>query len=250
MSLVRLTDVVEDGGLASPVFTGHLLDGMIVVNQIPSELEERVEELVPQCVWLDSNVWRDERCIRRDEVHAGKTAAQALGELGYKRILCLTGEREANPDYSYEQRLQGIRDAASAHSSALEERIFPAARRFPDIPQSSRTDWAALREILLSLKADDALLLTTIYAAQAVLEASAMLGKVPGHDFGVACCDDGFQGAGTDWMHLSRVSFDRYEVGMSAAQMMLQVLDDAEATCPSLLAKGKWQAGATALSQK
>jgi LacI family transcriptional regulator len=93
MSLVRLTDVVEDGGLSSPVFTGHLLDGMLVVNQIPQDLEERVEELVPQCVWVDSNIWRAERCIRRDEVHAGKTAMQALASLDYRRVICLTGER-------------------------------------------------------------------------------------------------------------------------------------------------------------
>jgi DNA-binding LacI/PurR family transcriptional regulator len=59
----------------------------------------------------------------------------------------------------------------------------------------------------------------------------------------VACCDDGFQGAGTDWMQLSRVSFDRYEMGVRAAGMMLRTLEDSEKPCASLLAQGRWIAG-------
>jgi DNA-binding LacI/PurR family transcriptional regulator len=249
MSLVRLTDVAEDGGLSSPVFTGHLLDGMIVVNQIPHELEERVEELVPQCVWVDGNVWRTRNCIRRDEIHAGKTAAKSLIDLGYNRIVCLTGQCEAEPHYSYDQRLQGIREASSEYSIALHEQTFPVTRPFPNIPHSEQTDWAALHQFIMSLSPDDAVLVTTIYSAHTLLEACTMMGKIPGRDFAVACCDDGFQGAGTDWMHLSRISFDRYEMGVRAAHMMLHVLDDSPAPAPSELARGKWLAGTTSLSR-
>jgi LacI family transcriptional regulator len=250
MSLVRLTDVVEDGGLSSPVFTGHLLDGMLVVNQIPQDLEERVEELVPQCVWVDSNIWRAERCIRRDEVHAGKTAMQALATLDYRRVICLTGERHAVPHYSYDQRLQGVREAAAEYSIAVEEQLFPTVQPFPDISHHVQADWAALQQFINSLTSDDAVLMTTIYSAHSLLEACAMMGKVPGRDFGVACCDDGFQGAGTDWMHLSRVAFDRYEMGVRAARMMLQVLDNPLSPVPSIVSRGKWLAGGTALSRE
>jgi hypothetical protein len=49
---------------------------------------------MPQCVWLDTDVWTRERCIRRDEKHAGHTAARTMAALGYKKLLVIERERQ------------------------------------------------------------------------------------------------------------------------------------------------------------
>jgi DNA-binding LacI/PurR family transcriptional regulator len=67
-----------------------------------------------------------------------------------------------------------------------------------------------------------------------------------GKDFAFACCDDSFH-AGYAWHDISRVTFDRFEMGRRAASMMLHLLQNTEAICPSQMVESQWQAGTTAL---
>ena len=236
MALVRLTDVREDDGLQAPIFQGHLLDGLIVVSTIPADLEERVEALVPHCVWLDANVWRPTGCVRRDEVEAGRLAAQALVDAGYRRILWPHWPRPTGGEtghYSSGQREQGMRSVAEANGATVEEFEFPwlnAQGRFPDFEAR--------------LRPDTAVLCLDVYVVQLVTCFLAQSGLAAGRDVGLASADDE-TGGPTHWVNVSHVSFDRFSLGLAAAEMMLRVLGEPEAAHPSILMPGDWEEGNT-----
>lgn len=228
-ALIRLTDMHRNDGLDSPVFQGHLLDGLIVVNHIPRAVEERVESLVPQCVWLDSNVWRESLCVRRDEIGAGERVAHELAARGYEKMLVLAGDGGSHPHYSWMQRLEGLQKSAlPCEIRSLEHKGAPAelAQAFADV--GPRTGVVAL----------DA------YIAQKVAQFAGMSGRHIGRDFGLVCCDDLRMGH-LDWPELARVSFNRYEMGHEAAQLMLQALNGASSLCESRLIRGHWIEGET-----
>ena len=73
MSFVRLSDIDPEKHTQSSAFQGHLLDGLIVANDVPAVSATHLEELVPHCVWLDSSVWREENCIRARRASRGRS---------------------------------------------------------------------------------------------------------------------------------------------------------------------------------
>jgi LacI family transcriptional regulator len=237
MALVRLTDVLEDGGLQAPVFKGHLLDGLIAVNAIPSEAESRLEDLVPRCVWLDANVWRPINCIRRDEAHAGALATKALIDAGYRRLLCVRGHGPAK-HFSLDLRLQAIHQEAQSAGLEVEEFAPPFVFRWPN------EGWDAVYKFVDALTPETGVIVENIYAADMLSRACTALGKRPGHDFALVCCD-AHMGGGLEWPQLSHVSFKRYDMGLLAAKMMLSILEEPDTACPSQLIQGEWMAGET-----
>jgi LacI family transcriptional regulator len=237
MALVRLTDVLEDGGLQAPVFKGHLLDGMIVVNAIPAEAESHIEGLVPQCIWLDANVWRTTNCIRRDEAHAGATATKALLDMGYRRLICVHGSK-LGTHFSQEMRLEAIHQEA-AHAGVEVQNFVPSF-----ILKQPDQGWKEVYEFVDTLTSDVGVIAENIYSAEMLSKACAARGKRPGQDFALVCCD-AHMGGGLEWPQLSHVSFKRYDMGLMAAQMMLEVLRQSDKPCPSQLVRGEWMAGDT-----
>jgi LacI family transcriptional regulator len=237
MALVRLTDVLEGGGLQAPVFKGHLLDGMVVVNAIPAEAESRVEDLVPKCVWLDANVWRDTNCIRRDEAHAAMTATKALLDAGYRRLKCVHGNNPGT-HFSLSTRLAAIQQETARAGVEVESFIPPFAFK------RSNGGWEEVYKFVDTLTPDVGVIAENIYSAEMLSKACAALGKRPGHDFALVCCD-AHMGGGLEWPQLSHVSFKRYDMGLMAAQMMLKILERPEEPCPSQLLRGEWMEGDT-----
>jgi DNA-binding LacI/PurR family transcriptional regulator len=230
MSLIRLTDVAQDGHFKAQALQGHLLDGLIVVNYIPPEVEQRVEVLVSRCVWVDGNVWRDDLCLRRDEIHAGETAAQSLLDLGYQELLCVHGPLWEGAHYSFEQRLEGIRRAATEAGIEVLEFVPEDREHMPDL--------------LPLLRPDVGVIALDTYLLNGLTSFFAEAGVRPGTDFALICCDDDFQDVPYR-CETSRISFDRFEMGRQAAQMMLQLLQSPDAPCPSRLLRGTLQLGST-----
>jgi DNA-binding LacI/PurR family transcriptional regulator len=231
MSLIRYDDVASEGIFRAQALQGHLLDGVIVVNMVDEDVQERVEALMPQCIWVDNNVWRPHNCIRRDEVHAGETAMQALLDMGYREVLCLHGAIEATSHYSFAQRVEGIRRAAQQGGVEVREKTV-----------RNRND---LSKIVAQARAGTSVIALDTYLLNALISCCAEAGVRPGHDLALACCDDDFADLPFP-TPVSRVSFDRFEMGLQAAQMMLRVLESPETPCPSRLLRGQWQDGATA----
>ncbi len=111
--LVRVGDVRSSSD--SRVFREQVLDGIIVLSAVPPDVEQMVEQVIPQCVYVDSNLWHAKRVIRRDERHAGRLAASALADLGYKQLLWYGSRlRRNSADYHYSvaDRLAGVKHVA------------------------------------------------------------------------------------------------------------------------------------------
>lgn len=224
-SLVRLTDVDRDDAENAKIFREHLLDGVIVANMLPDFLQRKIERLVPQQVWLDTNVWREHGCLQRDEMRAGYLAAKGLVDAGHRQIIYFL-RPEANAlhgegtmlHYSGEARLRGLYQAAAE----AQVEVIPFA-----VPDFERFDTAAFESLL---ERGAGLFVRRMseakFVASRVLEGS--LGGGWGKTRSIASADDG-----TDveawWPQLARVRFDRVAMGRRGAEMMVAVLNgDAE----------------------
>jgi DNA-binding LacI/PurR family transcriptional regulator len=238
MSLVRLSDVDPEKHTQASAFRGHLLDGLIVVNDVPAASPERLELLVPHCLWLDNNVWHEHNCLRRDEAHAGKIAMQALVDAGHNQVCLLGHPSETNEHYSFAQRTKGATEVAQSSNVRLE--TLTLAWEEEQIVQAVQMAKSIIRQQMAFLALD-------IYAAHTLMTQLMREGLCGGVHYSIACCDDGFNGGGLDWGYLSRVTFNRFEMGLESAGMMMKITDKQVKQCPSQLMRGTWEKGNTIL---
>jgi LacI family transcriptional regulator len=235
-SLVRMTDIEQNNLLTTRLFEGHLLDGLMIVNLIHRELVPKIQGMMRHCLWVDTDVWQPQHCIRRDEIHAGQTATQALINLGYKRLLVVEREREMTMHYSFAQRLQGVEETARAHGVQL-ERFF----LHPGEPNQE-----SMPDLLRRLSPEVGVVMLDAYGAEKLALAASSIGLQSGYHYGLVCCDDQEHSTERPWPGLCRVSFDRYQMGIEAAEMMLSILQEPSQECPSRLMRGRWIPGHTA----
>ncbi len=235
VSLVRVTDVRNSVRAQSRVFREQLLDGLIVLSAMPTDIEHVVEQSFPKCIWVDTNRWRDTCVLRRDERHAGRTAAEALADLGYKQVVWF-GRGGADSSgivhFSEEDRLAGVR--AVTRKRDMELQALPLTRKRVYRQPELLNQW---------LRPDVGIVTYSTSHARWLAHHAATFGLRPGYDFGLVCCDDSHD-MSIQWPSLSRVSFDRFGLGVRAAKMMLRLIEDKP--CPSSKVRGHWHAGATA----
>ncbi len=231
--LARIDDIESDLAANSRVFQEHMLDGMIVMSSMPETVERCLEALIPRCVWCDTNVWRPNGCIRRDEFAAGERAGQAACDAAPERIVMLTYGMESCPHFSTEQRIAGVRKTVRTHGFEME--------RFEEPGSGEVSRW---NDFCRQLDAHTVVVCNSVYQAFAARSAAEERGLIPGKDFAMVSCDDMHQ-LDRLWPGLSRVSFDRYGMGLAAAAMMVMLIDDAAADCPSKTMCGEWVKGNT-----
>ncbi len=229
--LVRVSDV-KSMESASRVFRERILEGMIVMDQQSPEVCAHVEAMLPRCIFAESGVWRPHNCIRRDEAWAGRMAAEKLLERGYRRLLWVgytpTG---AGDHFSLGGRYSGVQQAAARAGVALDA-----------VCREEYQDPRVLRE---HLAAGTGVVPCSWDNAVGVVVTAAQAGLIPQRDFGLVSCEDS-DAIVHEWPGLSRVAFDRYALGQSAASMLLTLLKGPERQVPSRLVKGDWVEGHTA----
>ena len=235
LCMVRIGDVEHSVEGHSRVFREHVLDGVIVTTNLPDSVANRIQQLVPACIWADTNRWGETHCVRRDEFAVGRMAAQAAAAAGYKKIIFLTEELNAGgmPNhYSHMDRNEGIASVCRREKLSLDI-IY------------QRWDWTpTFSEVLLSkLTPDTAVIATDTFRARMVQQTAALSRILIGQSFGLVCCDN-LGSALSTWPDLAGVIFDRIELGRKAAEMMLSLLEDQHAQKSSLLAN-KWHPGST-----
>lgn len=237
LSIVRMEDVPVDGRHMSRVFREKMLDGIIVIEGIPDPAVRRVKELIPHCVFLDTNVWEETGCIRRDEVHCGRTVGQAMVNLGYRKLFWAIHELTPNirPHYSQADRWKGIRQAARAGGMELQSLVLPMWKCAPD------------SEMLKKRMTPDAAIITN-HPHDAVRLAfhGAQLGLCAGKDFGLSTCDESHE-VQMAMPTLSRMEYDRMALGRRAGQMLLEMLEENDSSRPSRHIESQWRPGDTAL---
>jgi LacI family transcriptional regulator len=234
LSIVRIGDV--EAQTHSRVFRERLLDGMIIIDAMPDSVRARVEALVPRIVWCDANVWGEHACIRRDEVHAGQLAARAALDLGYRRLVFVALPEQSSllRNYSLPERWKGICEVAGPAGVQL-ERI--------DLPDGHAMDVSDA--IVRAMRPDICLIAYGVYQARWIASLAASAGVNPGHNFGLISCDDSHD-MQRMWPGLSRVTFDRFAMGLRSARMMLRLLDQGVEQVPSEKIQGQWHPGNSA----
>jgi len=239
MSLVRVTDVQKNLADSSRVFGEQVLDGMIVLDAMPTHVEEHIQELVPAAVWADSNVWRPTGCLRRDERAAGRLVAEAALDLCYREAAWITNIRPSDDQYRHhysgDERYAGVMEV-------LEPAGVEPAHVIINDTITLDEKLAQLRPLL---HRNAALLVNSVYQARELRTLCEGLGLRFGYDVGMLCCDDTHEFTRM-WPGVSRATFDRYGFGLEAADMMLETLNGDSGDCPSRLVKPTWFPGNTA----
>ncbi|MFA7237719.1 MAG: LacI family DNA-binding transcriptional regulator [Phycisphaeraceae bacterium] len=255
--LVRISDVTESLRTDSRVFQEHALDGIIVSGMAPSDVTDRIRALVPNCVFVDCNVWEPEHCVRRDEQAAGQMAARALIAVGHRRLAWVGPVPEPGRHYSVFQRYEGVQAVAREAGLPLEHYgIYPVG-----IP-SEQAHQSVVRDVRRWWEAGDRDQRSRLYGslpgtlpgagvityntnlAMRWLAATSEAGLLPCRDYGLVCCDSTYD-MSCGFSTLSRALFDRFEMGIQVAEMMLQVLRDPQSQCASRLIPASWYPGGT-----
>lgn len=214
LSLVRLTDV--DGGRPERVraLEERLLDSLVVIGHMPPSAVQHLRERKQRIIWLDSEVDEPTGCLRRDETAAGRDAAGLLLARGRKRLVWLQRPTDHRTHYSHVQREAGARAACAAAGAVFTTCEIDREFTFAD-PAKVRT---TLADPTVGLLLPDP---TLCRRMQAVLLG---FGLVPGRDLGVASCDCDAP-LNQLWPELSRVEVRRDAIGLQAAGMMQELLE-------------------------
>lgn len=234
LALIRLGDVVDDSA-ASRVFRENVLDGVMVLHHFTKSIVRRVDQVSPHTLWVDTNVWRPQCCIRRNETEVGRELADRLAALGYRRVWWFGPPPKPSNHFSVTQRLKGLQEGVKRNGLKFEVCYLPQ-----DPP-----DNAVVQKFSLRPRPGECVVAYDTPLAKHLLTAANSVGRIPGHHFGLACCD-GTYDTSINWPGLTRIGFDRFRMGVQAAEMMLELLKKTSQPCPSRLLAGQWIAGDTA----
>ena len=237
LTMVRIGDVAEGLRKENRVFSERVLDALVVFCDLPDRLDRKVQKLIPRVIWVESQTWGDQFCLRRDEFAAGRACGERVLGLGYRDLVwvCRQEKPRRRDGYTEVDRDRGFR--AAVKGSGARVRRFKLAYDDP-------ADVEAAGELLGGLTPGTAVVVSQAYQARWLAHAAGSLGLTAPRDFGLCCCDDS-DDVGNVWPGLSRVSFDRYAMGQRAGAMLLRLLEDADADCPSEVLGGHWIAGDT-----
>ena len=215
LSVVRLGDIRQDDGSRSRVFEERLLDGLIVFGNYANDVYDWIQDVIPNCIWADTNKFDKHFCLQRDEEQVGKLVARHLLNLGYRRVYW-TGRpsyHEFGDHYSLIQRHGGLKQELEHHGVEL---------NYVDAPKRS-DNRLYFPEMIDILTPDCALVAYNTLGARAIAACANSFGRLVGHDFGLVCCDDTSE-IFESWPGLSRATYDRFNFGYQAADMMLSRL--------------------------
>jgi len=239
LSLIHLNKV-EKLEQNSRVFSENILDGMIVIDSIPQDTCEKIQHEVKNVIWLETNVWEERCCIRRDEFQVGYKSAKHLIDKGYHELLWCGGLEMENdePHFSIAERYAGVKQAAKESAVSLKNMSINWS-----LWRRELNEWPELFEMeLQKIKNQLTKNIGCIAYNPDVLfwlkEGAARFNRHAGKDFGVICCDE--TAMLREWYpDAARIAFDRYDFGQQAAKMLLESLEDKKYKPKSLLIEPK-----------
>lgn len=239
VSVVRWGDREGRMEEQSRLFREQALDAMFVIGDLPPDIEGKVENLMPRCIWIESHRYNPEHCIRRDEIYSGELAGRALGDAGYRRWLWLDvtpPDSNNQRHYSNPDRLKGVRQMAGKYDAEL--LMFSQASNLPGDPD----------ELKKYLQPDVGIIAYNHLHANWCALTAAKFKKAAPQDFGLVCCDDVYE-LQFFWPQLSRVGCDVMAMGQLAGEFALKMIRNPDEPCPSTQMRGFWRPGDTILEQ-
>lgn len=238
LSMIRIKDIHEDDQEQSRVFREKMLDGIICLDALPENLVQHVKKLIPRCIWLDANHQESHFCVYRDEQIVGEIAAMQMIKLGYPKIKFLTSDskpRDYAPHFSTPSRWRGIQNAC------LKMKV-----NVTHVPIPHWTQTMSGQSINELWDESAGLILSGPHDAVRLMQVAHQHHLPVGHHIGIASCDmtEDFRLASPQLAHVSN---NRYDLGLQAGTMMLELLTNPKSKCPSVTTSGQWFAGSTAL---
>lgn len=173
--------------------------------------------------------------MRRDERLAGVLAGRAAASLGYRSLVWYSYfNTQQSHHFSRVERFAGLKEAAK--QSGVEIR---------PISETPLTDAQGVRALGEVMRQGELIVADSIYQSRIVRTVAEGYGYAPGHHFGLICTDDA-KHLNRYWPSLTRVRFDRFEMGLSAAEMLRCMLDRESVVCESKLRSSSLHPGNTA----
>jgi LacI family transcriptional regulator len=244
MTVVRLEDARQGVQARSRIFSEHVLDGVVVLADVPMDVENRLDGLIEKVIWLDSTHTRPTHALRRDEVSAGRLAGEAARKAGYRRVLwCGPVEEDKKYlptacgffHYSLKDRMVGVTDALQGVEILRQDLT-------PEFYQSDPNFRHGQVPKLSTLRPGDCVIAYDTVFARKFAYMTAESGLEIGKDIGLGCCDTTWEFSQI-WNNLSRVDVSRYELGRRAGTMMHEALNGANPV--SHTEPVKWISGTT-----
>src|SRR5690606_19395381 len=177
--------------------------------------EERARHMQRPAPWsltVDGGVWQEHGVIHRDEVHAGSTVVEHLHRAGYRKLLWLGPAEAVSEHYSVSERLRGVTETARRLGLPLEQMGHAPGGVW-------LTDPSFRKNLEQFICPELAIITYDVHEGLGIAGLAAQHGWQVGRDFGLACCDDDKLTLPGVMPQLSRVSYDRYEIGIRAADM-------------------------------
>lgn len=230
-TLLRVGDIAGKDREVPRIFQEKLIDGLIIISGMPPDIVAKIETFFEQAIWVESSVWHPNNCIRRDEVATGELVAQALLDAGCRHLLWVGPPPVASSHFSVAQRLEGAR--RTAHVAQVPMEIHE-----PEDP------YIISEELVRGLTPRTGVIAYNSLIAQALANQAGRFGKNAGRDFGLVSCDSEADGAVT-FPQLSRAEFDRFGMGVAAAEMFLRMQSGLIKKRASQLVSSQWIAGTT-----
>ena len=227
----------EKPELALP-FREQMFSGIFIMH-VPGPVGEYARTIAPIQVDLDSNLRGPFNCVYRNEFKSGYEVGSRMAKLGAKRMLYAGNRQWKDCHLHITDRLDGFKKAASDFGFepvilelgfAKEEYILMAERLVE-----------ALKETRCLVANDQPLAFWCANAA-------SRIGFCAGRDYALASCAE-MVDCSNVWPWLSRMSFDRFELGRKAADMMTELLEG-KRQVPSIELSGSWIQGETAMFVK
>ncbi|TWT86387.1 LacI family DNA-binding transcriptional regulator [Neorhodopirellula pilleata] len=212
MSLLPVSnDEIKTGQPLSRGLREQMVDGFIVIDDIGEQLESHIRANDKPIVWANVDRRDSNACVHRDERRAGEMALQALADAGHRRVLSIERVAGQGMHYSFAMRRDGIQDAAKRNQIDLRTTFVSLRRDAPrpnDLPEAVRSAGAVVfSDVYLSIRVIGELSL-------------AGLGVC---DYSAVSCDDADELKETlPW--LTRSSFNRFEMGVHAARLLLRLI--------------------------
>ncbi len=212
--------VIPVGSLAEaeqiPIMKERFFEALVCIGGGQDvKLNEYLEAVSPFCIWMESSLWKNVNCLRRDEFSAAYTAVEQAVRCGYKKFVFACLDKWPAAHFAVYEREAGARKAAEDFGIKMD---FVEIIMLPEKVH-------AFDDIIASgMEKDTALIAWDTGIANYIIHTAMHRRKIPGEDFGLVCCDD------SEYLllyedELSRVGFNREEAGAKAAEFIMKMLN-------------------------
>lgn len=234
--LVPLSKVDFEKNQDVRVFNERLLDGIIVMDVQSDMIYKYVKDNFRHSLFLETNYWNKQMCLRRDEEAAGFLAAEKLIESGYSKIMYLGPIDREFVHFSSTERYQGVLKAVEGKNIELITEDLTPENEYELVEM--------MQKIIDNTEKGVGTIAYNAPTAELYYYLGSQSGLIPPRDYGLICCDGSFD-TRMSFPMLSRVGFDRYQLGVQAAQMLIESIEKPDKNQKSKLFEVSWIPGKT-----